>query len=90
MKELRFTARFKKDVNLCKKQGKDIEKLKKILNFLIKGEEIPAKYKDHPLKGNWSGYRDLHIEPDWVLIYKNVNNQVVLLVATGSHAYLLK
>lgn len=47
-----------------------MNKLKAVLQILATGESIPPRYKDHPLQSNWKGYRDLHIEPDWILIYK--------------------
>jgi mRNA interferase YafQ len=57
------------------------------LELLIAGEELAASYKDHPLKGDWSGCRDAHIEPDWLLIYRVVGDELHL-VRTGSHADL--
>lgn len=68
--ELDFTSKFKKDIKLLKKQGKNIEKLYEIINILAYGEELDAKYRDHNLIGNYKGYRECHIEPDWLLIYK--------------------
>ena len=65
-----------------------MEKLSAVLKLLQSGEELPARYKDHPLRHNWKGYRDLHIEPDWVLIYKVMGDEVVLLAATGTHAHI--
>jgi mRNA interferase YafQ len=57
------------------------------LELLIGGEELPARYKDHPLKGNWKGYRDAPIEPDWLLIYRVAGDEIHL-ARTGSHADL--
>ena len=90
MRKLAFTTGFKRDYKLCQKQGKDMRKLHTVLKILEEGIDIPAKYNDHPLKDNWKGYRDLHIEPDWVLIYKECDDIVVLLVTMGSHARLFK
>jgi len=53
-------------VKRAKKRGKDMEKLKTALSLLIEGEPLPERYRDHPLKGEWTGFRDLHIEPDWL------------------------
>ena len=58
--------RFERDVKRAKKRGKDMEKLKTALSLLIEGEPLPERYRDHPLKGEWTGFRDLHIEPDWL------------------------
>jgi len=63
------TSQFKKDVKLAGRRGKDLAKLKAVLDLLIDGEVLPPQYRDHPLRGNFAGSRDCHIEPDWVLIY---------------------
>ena len=89
--ELDFTSKFKKDVKLLKKQGKNIEKLYEIINILASGEELDAKYRDHNLIGNYKGYRECHIEPDWLLIYKVRENILILTLSrTGSHSELFK
>ena len=75
--ELDFTSKFKKDIKLLKKQGKNIEKLYEIINILAYGEELDAKYRDHNLIGNYKGYRECHIEPDWLLIYKVMENILI-------------
>ena len=90
MRELVFTRRFQKDVQLCRRQGRNLSKLQRVFDILISGEVIPPQYRDHPLKGNWQGYWDLHIEPDWILIYKEQDEKIVLLTATRSHSNLLK
>ena len=85
MRTPEYSGQFKRDVKLAKKRGKDVEKLKKLLALLIEGVPLPATYLDHPLKGEWIGFRDAHIEPDWVLIYK-VSGDVVRFERTGKHA----
>lgn len=65
-----FENRFKKDIKRLQKRGKDMEKLKTVIEKLLENQELEPKYKDHPLTGDWNGYRDCHIEPDWLLIYK--------------------
>ena len=62
-------------------------KLKTVIELLIAGDDLPAHYLDHPLRGNYAGSRDCHIEPDWVLIYK-IDGDDVYLVRTGTHADL--
>jgi mRNA interferase YafQ len=59
------TSQFKKDVKLAVKRGKDMDKLKRVLDLLIAGDPLPTPYQDHPLRGNFAGSRDCHIEPDW-------------------------
>ena len=89
--ELDFTSKFKKDVKLLKKQGKNIEKLYEIINILAYGEELDAKYRDYNLIGNYKGYRECHIEPDWLLIYKIMENILILTLSrTGTHSELFK
>lgn len=80
---------MKRSLKLMKKRGKDLAKLQNVINILASGEELPQKYKDQCLSGNYSKYRECHIEPDWLLIYKIENNILVLtLVITGSHSDL--
>ncbi len=69
------------------KRGKNLGKLRDLLGLLIAGHELPAAYKDHPLKGDWKAFRDAHIEPDWLLIYRVVGDELQL-ARTGSHSDL--
>ena len=71
------------------KRGKDMAKLRTVLSLLINAEPLPAALKDHPLTGDWSGYRDCHIEPDWLLIYK-VDGDALMLERTGTHSDLFR
>ena len=89
MRSLIFTSRFKKDIKLLKKQNKDMTKLQEVFDILIEDDPIPQKYKDHPLRGNMKGFRDLHIESDWVLVYY-IDGNDIHLTATGSHSRILK
>lgn len=87
-----YTTHFKKSLKKIIKQGKDIDKLKPIIEKLMNKEPLEKKYKDHSLYNDkrYDGCRDCHIEPDWVLIYKYLENEVVLLlVNTGSHSEVL-
>lgn len=71
------------------KRGKDISKLEKVIDILSSGGIFPEKYLDHALSGNYSGYRECHIEPDWLLIYKIENATLTLILfRTGSHSDL--
>ena len=69
------------------KQGKDLDKLETIVNILQAREQLPARCRPHPLRGNWTGHWDCHVEPDWILLYK-VTDKELILVRTGSHADL--
>ena len=82
-----FESRFKKDVKRLQKRGKDMEKLKSVIDKLLENQKLEPRYKDHALTGNWNGYRDCHIEPDWLLIYKISENHLYL-VRSGSHSDL--
>lgn len=89
MYNLRFTNRIQRNIKLMKKRGKDLEKLKTVLNLLQQGIELPAKYKDHALTGNYIGCRECNIEPDWLLVYEIINEElIILLLTTGSHSDL--
>lgn len=90
---IRQSSQFKKDLKQCIKRGLDIEKLKAVLALLQNGSVIPEKYRDHPLQPSkdFKNCRELHIEPDWLLVYKYSNESVILyLVRTGSHSDLFK
>ena len=87
--EIRFTNRFKKDIKHAKKQGKDLDKLFKIIEKLAQGKTLEAKYRDHSLTGDYKGTRECHIEPDWLLIYEIFEDILVLsLQRIGSHSDL--
>lgn len=84
-----LTSRFKRDVKLAQRRGKDMAKLRELISLLIEGDPLPLHYRDHPLNGEWKHYRDSHIEPDWLLIYKIEGNDLHL-VPTGTHSDLFE
>ncbi|MGJ8526789.1 mRNA interferase toxin YafQ [Halomonadaceae bacterium LMG 33818] len=77
-------VQFKRDVKRMQKRGKNMSKLRDLLLLLIEEVPLPVKYKDHPLKQNWAGWRDAHIEPDWLLIYQ-IAGRTLRLARTGTH-----
>jgi mRNA interferase YafQ len=81
------SGQFRRDVRRAARRGKDISKLRELILLLVADAPLPERYRDHPLRGNWKGYRDAHIEPDWLLIYRIVGDELHL-VRTGSHADL--
>ncbi|SLM32346.1 conserved hypothetical protein [Desulfamplus magnetovallimortis] len=89
MKKIQITKQFKKDIKKIKKQLKDIEKLKCIIDTLCEGGDLDSKYRDHKLTGDYREARECHIEPDWLLIYESFED-VVKLRRTGSHSELFK
>ena len=91
MRTFSRSDQFKKDVKLAGRRGKDLAKLKAVLDLLIAGAVLPPQYKDHPLRGNFAGSRDCHIESDWVLIYTLTENDThVRFERTGSHSDLFQ
>ena len=89
MLKLRFSSKFEKDYKRIKRRGYDELKLKYVIAILQKCEPLPEKYKDHSLGGNYKGYRECHIEPDWLLIYKIEKDILVLtLIRCGTHSDL--
>ena len=87
MREIVRSTTFKKDVKRTEKRGKDMAKLKAVILLLLNDEPLPVRLKDHPLRGDWVGYRDLHIEPDWLLLYA-VSKSELKLARTGTHSDL--
>jgi mRNA interferase YafQ len=87
MRSASYSSQFHRDVKRLQKRGKDLEKLKKLIELLLAGTPLPPQYKDHPLKLNRAGYRDAHVEPDWVLIY-SATTEKVHLERTGTHEEL--
>jgi mRNA interferase YafQ len=81
------SRQFRRDVKRADRRGKDMSKLRALISVLLAEEALPERYKDHSLKGGWKGYRDAHIEPDWLLIYRIVGDELHL-VRTGTHADL--
>lgn len=86
---LYLTNSFKRDYKKIVKRGYDISLLENVVDILLTGEALPEKNKDHALTGNWKGYRECHIQPDWLLVYEIIENRLILsLTATGSHSDL--
>jgi mRNA interferase YafQ len=81
------TSQFKKDIKKLGKRGKDIGKIKTVIELLLSGSPLPPKYRDHSLSGTWAGHRDCHIEPDWILIYR-ISQDELRLERTGNHSDL--
>jgi mRNA interferase YafQ len=87
LREIVRSTAFKKDVKRAEKRGKDMAKLKAVILLLIDDKPLEPRHRDHPLKGDWVGYRDLHIEPDWLLLY-SVTETELMLARTGTHSDL--
>ena len=86
---VRITSRYKKSLKKMLKRGKDIKKISAVVRMLANGETLPPQFCDHALVGDLVGFRDCHIENDWVLIYKIQNDVLILTLAdTGTHSDL--
>lgn len=89
MLKLVTTNKFRKDYKLVKKRGYSIKILEEVLDKLLAGEPLDEKYRDHALVGNYIGFRECHIQPDWLLIYSIENDKLILTASrTGTHADL--
>ena len=87
--QLDYTTAFSRDLKRIKKRGYDIARLEKVVNIIQAGEPLDARYKDHALTGNWGGYRECHIQPDWLLVYRVYEDRLLLvLTRTGTHSDL--
>lgn len=89
MRQAAYSGQFKRDVKQARKRGRDMGKLQALLTLLIEGDPLPARYADHALRGNWNTFRDAHIEPDWLLIYK-IDGDTVRFERTGRHTDLFE
>ena len=89
--EIKRSSRFKRDYKRIKKRGYDLNLLESVIKLLAKGEVLPAEYKDHALIGDLKGFRECHILPDWLLVYR-VNESILILTLTrtGTHSDLLE
>jgi mRNA interferase YafQ len=80
-------SRFKKDYKKLKSSGKDLNKLRVVIELLVQGNDLPSINRDHLLIGKYKDFRECHIEPDWLMIYKLTPTELIL-VRTGSHSEL--
>lgn len=86
MYRIRPTTKFQKDVKRLKKRGYDLSSLTNVIQILADGKNLPPQNRDHALSGNYAGFRECHIAPDWLLIYEISEDTLFLyLTRTGSH-----
>ena len=86
---VKHTAAFKNDYKRAIKRGLKIELLEQAVELLSMGKPLPEKNRDHDLSGKWTGHRECHIQPDWLLVYRIVDDVLVLTLArTGTHSDL--
>ena len=84
---LRQSTRFRRDVKRQLRKGVDLSELEAVVEILVFQQPLEDRYRDHPLIGNWKGYRECHIQPDWLLIYRTTDDELQL-ARTGSHVDL--
>jgi mRNA interferase YafQ len=89
MRTPNYTTQFERDLRLQQRRGKDIAKLKQVLTALINEEPLAERYDDHTLKGAYKNRRECHLEPDWLLIYK-LNDTEIIFERTGRHSDLFE
>ena len=87
MLEIVYSSRFKRDLRQCAKRQLDLTRLQTVIDTLRMPAALPAQNRDHDLTGNYSGFRECHVSPDWLLIYR-VDGNALLLARTGSHSDL--
>lgn len=87
MLDIRYSTKFKKDFKTCQKRKYNMRLLQQAINTLRIPASLPAKNRDHNLTGNYMGFRECHVAPDWLLIYKQTDNEL-LLDRTGTHSDL--
>lgn len=86
---LQVTGEFKQDLKRCKKRGLPLDELWTVIGRLLNGETLEAKYRVHILHGNRRGQRECHIHPDWLLIWEQRDQELILIMLnTGSHSDL--
>lgn len=89
MLTIKYQTAFKKDYKRIKKRGYDTRLLEKVIGLLADGQSLPKEYKDHALSGDYSGCRECHIAPDWLLVYEVIEQDLLLyLMRTGTHSDL--
>ncbi len=80
---------FRKDLRLAQKRGYDLDKIKRVIRTLAEGDALEARYRDHRLTGDYNGFRECHIQPDWLLVYQIDGERLLLFLArTGTHGDL--
>ena len=89
MLTIKYQTAFKRDYKRIKKRGYDMRLLEKTIELLASGDGLPQEYKDHTLSGDYSGCRECHITPDWLLVYEISDSELILyLLRTGTHSDL--
>lgn len=87
MYTVKFTGQFKKDYKLCKKRGLNMQLIDTAITLLATNGSLPEQYRPHKLSGNYAGYWECHIQPDWLLLWQQFDTELILhLTNTGTHS----
>lgn len=87
MRPIRTTARFERDLKLARKRGKNLDKIWHVIGALQRDQKLEPRHRPHRLSGGWGSFWECHIEPDWLLVWDDAGDALVL-VRTGTHADL--
>ena len=87
MLDVRYSTKFKRDFKVCAKRGYNLKRLQNVIDILRVPDSLPPKNRDHNLTVSYAGYRECHVEPDWLLIYQQTETEL-LLYRTGTHSDL--
>lgn len=85
---LKFAGAYKKDLQLAAARVRPLKLPEVPILTLLKREPLPPEYKDHPLRGQWAGHREFHVQGDWIVIYRIENDEALVPVRTGTHSDL--
>lgn len=80
-----YTAQFRRDYKRAESRGKNLDAIDEVMHFIVSDSKLPARYRDHQLKGKWKNFRELHVEPDWLLVYRLFDDKA-LFHRTGTHS----
>jgi len=89
-RDIQYSTQYRLDYKKAKKQGKDLALLRDIVHMLANDIPLPVKHRDHALSGSWKGYRECHVTPDWLLVYRKTDKGelVLSLARIASHSNL--
>lgn len=89
MLEVVLSNQFKRDLKLISKRGYNLEMMNDIVEKIARGEKLPVKNHDHELSGEYAGFRECHIQSDWLMVYRVEKNELILFLSrTGTHSDL--
>jgi len=88
MREPIYHGKFKRDLKKAEQRGYDMDKMREAIRLLVTDAPLPDRYKDHAMKGDWITYRNAHVAPDWILLYKKEGDDRIIFARTGTHSDL--